>query len=406
MNTQQLPVAVIGAGPVGLAAASHLLEHGLEPLVLEAGDAAGAAVSQWGHIRLFSPWQYNIDSAARRLLEQAGWDSPHPTALPTGAELVEGYLRPLAATPELRHRIRFGTKVIQVSRNHEGLEAGGFLLRTEGRDSSDEVTARAVIDASGTWGQPNSLGRSGRPVPGEQSPAVQERMLGALPDVLGTHRERLKGQRIMVVGSGHSAINTLLSLAALQLKEPTTEIWWAIRGTDPERSYGGGPADQLPQRGALGQQLRQQVHTGRINLLTAATVDNLDATDQSLTATFTDGRELTVNWLASATGFRPDHTALAELELDLDPVLSAPRQLAPLIDPALHSCGTVPAHGADVLGHPEPHLFITGMKSYGTAPTFLMATGYEQVRSIAARLAGQDASARDLDLPQTGVCTA
>jgi len=86
------PVVVIGAGPVGLAAAAHLLEQGLEPLVLEAGDRVGAAVDQWGHIKLFSPWQYNIDAACRRLLLPTGWEEPRPAALPTGSELRYRYL--------------------------------------------------------------------------------------------------------------------------------------------------------------------------------------------------------------------------------------------------------------------------------------------------------------------------
>src|SRR6478672_4280129 len=65
-------VAIIGAGPVGLAAAAHVVERGLQPIVLEAGGSAGHAVRQWGHVQMFSPWEYNIDRAAARLLEQTG----------------------------------------------------------------------------------------------------------------------------------------------------------------------------------------------------------------------------------------------------------------------------------------------------------------------------------------------
>jgi hypothetical protein len=99
---------------------------------------------------------------------------------------------------------------------------------------------------------------------------------------------------------------------------------------------------------------------------------------------------------------------LREIRLDLDDVVEAPRALAPLIDPNLHSCGTVPPHGVAELAHPEPGFFIAGMKSYGRAPTFLLATGYEQVRSIADELAGDHTSAREVQLllPETGVCSA
>jgi hypothetical protein len=83
-------------------------------------------------------------------------------------------------------------------------------------------------------------------------------------------------------------------------------------------------------------------------------------------------------------------------------------ELTPLIDPNHHSCGTVPPHGADELTHPEPGYYAIGVKSYGRAPTFLLATGYEQVRSVVAALAGDWESARtaELDLPETGVCSA
>ena len=98
---------------------------------------------------------------------------------------------------------------------------------------------------------------------------------------------------------------------------------------------------------------------------------------------------------------------LSELRLDLDPIVESPRALAPLIDPNVHSCGTVPPHGAEELRQPEPGFYIVGMKSYGRAPTFLMLTGYEQVRSVVAELTGDLVAARrvELTLPATGVCS-
>jgi hypothetical protein len=120
-----------------------------------------------------------------------------------------------------------------------------------------------------------------------------------------------------------------------------------------------------------------------------------------------DGRSVTVDRVIPATGFRPDLSILSELRLDLDPAVDAPKALGPLIDPDFHSCGTVPAHGAKILAQPEKDFYLAGMKSYGRAPTFLMATGYEQVRSIAAALAGDTAAAdaMELELPETGVCS-
>ncbi len=410
-----LPVVVIGAGPVGLAAAAHLLEQGLEPLVLEAGDEIASAVRAWGHVRLFSPWEYDVDAAAARLLERTDWEPPAADDLPTGAELVADYLAPLAATAELVPRIRTGTRVVAVSRagvdktRSLGRAGRPYLVRTLHDEAVVDVTARGVIDTSGTWGQPNPLGGAGLPAVGEET--AQRWLAGPLPDVLGRDRARFAGRHTLVVGMGHSAATTLLALTRLQAQEPGTGISWAIRGRSPARLYGGGDSDGLPARGLLGSDLKAAVVSGAITLHREVTVAELVPDGDRLTVRGTgrDGAvlDLTVDVLAAATGFRPDLGMLREVRLDLDPGLEAPSRLAPLIDPDLHSCGTVPPHGHRDLTHPDDGFFLAGMKSYGRAPTFLLATGYEQVRSIAAALAG-DAAAADsvqLHLPATGVCS-
>jgi threonine dehydrogenase-like Zn-dependent dehydrogenase len=417
-RTSELPVVVIGAGPVGLAAAAHLLERGLEPLVLEAGDQPAAAVRCWGHVRLFSPWEYDVDAAAARLLDPAGWERPDPTELPTGAELVGRYLAPLAATPQLAGRIRTGTRVLAVSRvgvdktRTVGREGRPYLVRTITDGQVVDLTARAVIDASGTWGQPNPLGAAGLPAIGEDQ--ATHWLAGPLPDVLGTDRARFARQHTLVVGMGHSAANTLLALVELQRTEPSTRISWAIRGRSPARLYGGGDSDGLPARGLLGSALRAAVRSGAVTLLREVTITGLippvgGAGRLHVTGTGRDGVpvDLHVDALAAATGFRPDLAMLREVRLELDPGVEAPARLAPLIDPNSHSCGTVPPHGHGDLAHPDEGFYLVGMKSYGRAPTFLLATGYEQVRSIAAALAG-DTEAADsvqLHLPTTGVCS-
>jgi thioredoxin reductase len=414
----ELPVVVIGAGPVGLAAAAHLLERGLEPLVLEAGDQVGAAVREWGHVRLFSPWEYDVDAAAARLLEQAGWELPDRDALPTGAELIESYLAPLAATPELAPRVQTGTRVLAVTRDGVdktrtvGREGRPYLVRTVHDGQVVDLRARAVIDASGTWGRSNPLGAAGLPAIGEDR--AQPWLTGPLPDVLGADRKRFAGKHTLVVGMGHSAANTLLALVQLRQEEPDTEITWAIRGRSPARLYGGGDADGLPARGLLGSTLKSAVADGAITLIREVTITALtppaDGTGPlTVTGTGRDGEpvSLQVDAVAAATGFRPDLDVLREVRLDLDPAVEAPARLAPLIDPNFHSCGTVPPHGEALLAHPDEGFYIVGMKSYGRAPTFLLATGYEQVRSIAAALAGDAEAAQrvELRLPETGVCS-
>ncbi|GAA5082491.1 thioredoxin reductase [Thermocatellispora tengchongensis] len=405
-GTAGLPVVVIGAGPVGLAAAAHLAERGLDFLVLEAGEQAGASVAQWGHVRVFSPWKYDIDAAARRLLEAAGWTAPDPEWLPTGAELIRDYLAPLAAL--FGERVRTRARVSAISRlgydrvRTAGREDASFLIRLE---SGEEIRARAVIDASGTWSTPNVLGASGLPAHGEAeaAPLIDH----ALPDVLGADRAAYDSGHTLVVGAGHSAATTIIALAQL----PEAEITWAIRAGSAARAYGGGEADALPARGALGTRLHQLVTSGRVRLLTGFFTHAVERDGARVRVVGRDpsGAEqaVTADRIVAATGYRPDHAIAAELRLDLDPVLGSTRALAPLIDPNQHSCGTVPPHGVDELAHPEPGYYAIGVKSYGRAPTFLLATGYEQARSVVAALAGDWEAARDvrLELPETGVCS-
>ncbi|GIF47623.1 pyridine nucleotide-disulfide oxidoreductase [Asanoa ferruginea] len=406
-SLHDLPVVVIGGGPVGLAAAAHLAEREIPFVVLEAGDAPAAAVRQWGHVRLFSPWRYNVDAAARRLLADAGWVEPDLDVLPTGAQLADDYLRPLADLPALKPHVRYDSRVIAVTR--QGMDR----VRTANRATTpllvrlangDDLLARAVIDASGTWTNPNVLGASGIPAHGEgEAVAFLEH---ALPDVAGADRNRFAGKRTLVVGAGHSAANTLLSLAELAGQTPETSVVWAIRSTSPARTYGGEADDALPARGALGSRLRAHVEDGTIELVTGFAVEHLETTTDDRVRVSHGATTITADRIVSATGFRPDHTFVSELRLDLDPILGSTRALAPLIDPNEHSCGTVPPHGADELAQPEPGFYAIGVKSYGRAPTFLLATGYEQARSVVAALAGDWEAARDvqLDLPETGVC--
>ncbi|MGF9648250.1 NAD(P)-binding protein [Pseudarthrobacter oxydans] len=289
--TKALPVAVIGAGPVGLAAAAHLLERGLEPLLFEAGPTAGTAIA------------------------------------------------------------------------------------------------------------------SGLPALGED--AAKDRISEPLPDVTGRDRAEFAGRRVLVVGAGHSAANTLISLAGLAKDEPDTRIFWVVRGASAEKVYGGGDADGLPARGQLGARVRRLVEAGRIELQTGFGIAALKDTHSGVSVHAVDGRVVEADVVVPCTGFRPDLDILHELRLDLDPAVEAPVRLGPLIDPEFHSCGTVPPHGAKLLAHPDKHFYIVGMKSYGRAPTFLLATGYEQVRSVVAALAGdrEAADAVQLELPETGVCS-
>lgn len=401
------PVVVIGAGPVGLAAAAHLTRRNLPFVVLEAGAQIAASVRAWGHVRLFSPWRYVMDDAARALLAETCWQEPDGVLYPTGAELVDQYLVPLAAHPALAPQIRTGHRVVAVARqNHDKMQDAGradapFLVRYIHDGHEDQLLARAVIDASGTWAMPNPLGANGLVALGEH--AAADRIAYGIPDMRGAERARYAGRRVLVVGSGHSAFNALLDLAQL----PDTPITWAVRRTGTRQLFGGGTADGLAERGKLGTRAQQLVASGAIRLETGFRTTRVVTRNDAMLVNSDDGRSLgPFDEIIGCTGFRPDLAALRELRLELDPSVEAPGALAPLIDPNLHSCGSVPPHGVDELSHPETNFYIVGMKSYGRAPTFLLLTGYEQVRSVVAALAGDWAAARDvhLVLPETGVC--
>jgi thioredoxin reductase len=403
-----LPVAVIGAGPLGLAAAAHLLERGMEPLVLEAGDGPASAVTEWGHVRLFSPWPELVDKAAARLLEPSGWTAP-ASGYPTGGEWAARYLRPLAGA--LGGRVRYGTRVSGVSRKGRdrlasiGREGRPFTVHVTGPGGEERLEARAVIDASGTWRLPSPAGADGLPALGER--AAGDLIRYQIPDTAAP--ERFAGRHTVVVGSGHSAATAVIELARIAAARPGTKITWVLRRGVTSGTFGGGAADELPERGALGIRARRAVEDGLADLVTGFRTQEVrrDAAGRAVLVS-EDGRELAAaDSVVVLTGFRPDLSFLTEMRLDLDPVLQAPRKIADGIDPNVHSCGTATPTLARDLAHPEPGLFLVGMKSYGRAPTFLAMTGYEQVRSVAAELAGDhDAAARsELVLPDTGVCS-
>ena len=412
MRSSKLPVVIVGGGPVGLAAAAHVRSRELTPQVFEAGASAGAGIRRWGHVRMFSPWKYNVDRAAVAILERDGWVMPEGETYPTGDELADHYLEPLAGTRDLAPFITFNSRVVAVARqDHDlmkdaGRDTAPYLVRVAGPEGEHDVLAQAVIDASGTIETPGALGASGLPAIGER--ATGDRIFYGIPHVLGTHRARYEGRRVLVVGSGHSALNALLDLAALAAANANTHVVWAIRRPALGQLLGAAGNDRLEERGKLGSRVRALLEAGRLELVTGFHVDRITRTPDGLVVASAGPRRLrAVDEIIAATGFRPDWSMLSEVRLDLDPAVQSPRALAPLIDPNIHSCGTVRPHGAEELQQPDGNLFIIGMKSYGRAPTFLMLTGYEQARSVVAAIAGDWEAARrvELVLPETGVCS-
>lgn len=409
MNSQSTEqVVILGGGPIGLAAAAHLSSLSIPFTILEKGSQVGAAMIEWGHVQLFSPWSYVIDDKARELLSTTGWQEPDCDTYPTGREVVEQYLHPLASLPAIGSHLITGAEVISVSRKgvdkmkRVGRTRVPFLVHYMKDGALQSVTGRAVIDATGTWSAPNPARSSHTWLPDEQ--ALADRINYRIPDHT-RDTEQYSNKHVAVIGSGHSAIQSLLELTQIE----NTRVTWVIRRVSTRSVVGGGKNDQLSKRGELGNLAQSLIESGRVEVVSKFRVDQIkEAPDGKLELSSDEGQTVRgVDYVVANTGFRPSLDFLKEIRLDLDSATESPKQLAPLIDPNIHSCGTVRPHGEAILRQPEENFYLVGMKSYGRAPTFLLLTGYEQVRSIVAHLAGDEESAAkvSLVLPETGVCS-
>lgn len=385
------PAVVIGAGPVGLAVAVHLLTAGVRPIVLERGPEAAHHVRSWGHVPMFSTWRTNIDIKAAELLTATGWEAPPLEDFPTGKAFYELYLKPLASAPQVRDCLRLNAQVTGVARSAvgktdgQGRESAPFEIRyVDGDGTERRILARFVIDASGTWGTPRPLGASGLPALGEA--AAKGRISYGMPDILQADRPRFAGKRVLVAGSGYSALGNLLSLAQLAETEPGATIVWVMR-TDRRDALGAGP-NVLGQRAALGREVMDLAAKGCFQVIAPFAIEAVRPQASGAMSVVglegTSRRAVVVDEIIASVGIRGDLEMLSELQLDLDPRFECAPGIAELIDPALHTCGAVALHGAVELQLREANFFLAGIKSYGRTPTFLLANGYEQARSLAA----------------------
>ncbi|NUZ10305.1 NAD(P)-binding domain-containing protein [Pseudoalteromonas sp. McH1-7] len=405
MNTV-FDVVIIGAGPVGIAAAAHAKNNGLVPLVLEKGVTVGNAIKEWGHVRLFTKWSYLIDKEVEKILNHQGWKMPNLDEAPTGKELVDQYLAPAANAVELSKYIRYNAEVIAIAKEghskHTTQDRNEKNFVIHYRDAEQDVHiihSKAVIDASGTWSSPNPIGRDGLPVPGETKNS--DAIAYGIPDVLDKARDDYQGKTTLLIGGGHSAINVGLNLIALQNSAPDTKIYWGLRGENLDKLLGSGINDKVPARLKLGRAAQSAIDSGKLTLLSDLNVKQISREAEGLKVSLTSsgcGSHIYVDKIIVATGFKPDLHMLREIRLNLDEVVEAPRGIASMVDPNAHNCGSVPGHGAKELVHIDNNFYIVGMKSYGRAPSFLMLHGYEQVRSITAKLAGDEMSANEIRL--------
>ncbi len=412
-SNKNLPIVIIGAGPIGLATAAHLVEQNQSFILLEAGNEIAHNIRTWGHVTLFSPWRYNINKAAKSLLEGSDWIVPSLETIPTGHELIDLYLKPLAELKQIKPSIRLNSKVVGISRQlNDKMKSKNrfnqsFNIYVEKEDDIDIIEAKAVIDATGTWGNPNPVNSTGVWLKNEK--ALADHIKYGIPDI-NTNPKRYANKKVAVIGGGHSAINTLLALAELQSENPSTKLVWIMRKGTVEEAYGGEEKDALAARGALGVRIHELVDTGKVEVITPFYISQVKKEENIHIVGTINGEQKVLSGfeeLVVNAGNRPDLSINSELRLSIDSATESVQALAPLIDPNEHSCGTVREHGEEILRQPEMDFYIVGAKSYGRAPTFLMATGYEQVRSITAYLSGdEEASKRvELELPETGVCS-
>ncbi|MFJ6414342.1 NAD(P)-binding domain-containing protein [Terribacillus saccharophilus] len=272
--SNQLPVVIIGAGPVGLAAAAHLVEYDLPFVILEKGESVGSNILEWGHVQLFSPWEYNTNQAATKLLSETEWQHPDKDKLPTGQELVNEYLKPLSQLQVMQENIRFNSEVAAVTKDgadklkSDNRNERAFVVHFKNGSKLEKVRASTIIDASGTWQNPNPpyadgiwLDSSIRDSVHTNIPAVQQQP------------ELFKDKHTVVIGSGHSALNTLLNLAVLKVDYPSTKISWILRRESPVSAFGGEEQDQLAARGALGSSAHKLVEQGVIDVFAPFNVE-------------------------------------------------------------------------------------------------------------------------------------
>ncbi|MEU2911951.1 hypothetical protein ACFYM3_13415 [Streptomyces massasporeus] len=408
MKQHQPHVAILGAGPVGLDAALACADAGWPFTVYEAADTVAAHVRDWGHVRLFTPWDLNVSRRMRARLPHA----PTGDACPTGNELADEILSPVAQLPALEGRIRYRTPVAGIARNgllkHEQIgtdtrAAAPFRLLLDtpsgsagGTLTSGEETAEAslVLDCTGTYSHPNTLGQGGIPAPGER--ALHSRITRTLPAVGDPARW---AGTVLLVGAGKSAQTAARDLAAL----PGTRLEWVVRSPAPD--WGAVPDDTLPGRREL-VSTAQTLATGgndRVTVHTGAHVQSLSSApvaadgDRVLVrlATVDGSREVLADHVVSLTGYTGDHALYRQLQVHECYATGAPMNLsAALLGTAGSDCLTQPATGIAQLRSPEPDFFILGAKSYGRLNTFLLRTGYQQVDEIAAEYAAMEGPRR------------
>lgn len=413
-------LAILGAGPIGLEAALAAVDAGMPFTLYDAGQEPAANVRAWGHVRLFTPWRMNVSPRMRRHLEAADEAPPadrEDGACPTGGELAERLYDRVAALPQIAPRLRLGTRVRAVGREgllkHEEIATAAragrpFLLLLTREDGSERVErADVVIDATGTFGQANSLGDGGIPAPGELQ--LDGEIRRAIPD-LARDAADWAGRTVLLAGAGASAQTAVRGLAELARSAPGTRVIWALRRAEP--AWGSPPDDPLPERARLAAAaaelaggaspavtVQRGVVVEGVARVAAGARDGRDGRNGRIVVTLgqtrgsgLDGdgaRQVTVDRVLSLTGAVGDHQIYRQLQVHECYATCGPIKLsAALLAAAAGDCLEQTSHGVEALTNPEPGFYILGSKSYGRNNSFLLRVGWDQVTEVFAALRG------------------
>lgn len=393
MTDAKPTIAILGAGPTGLEAALAAADGGHPFTLFEAAPSVAGNVRAWGHVRLFTPWDLNVSPRMRRHLEAAGIEVPSGTDCPTGQELAERLLDPIAGLREVSPNLRLGTQVLAVGREgllkHEEIatqERGRrpfriLVAEPGGRERIHH--ADVVIDTTGTWGHPNSLGDGGIPAPGER--IFDGEIRRHLPD-FAREAADWAGKTVLLAGAGHSAQTAARDLAALAQEAPGTRVVWVLR--NPEPSWGTHEGDSLPERARLAAEA-QALAGGAAPTVSSrrgVVVEEITKPNGRFEVTLRNGNHretVTVDRILSLTGAVGDQTLYRQLQVHECYATCGPIKLsAALLGAGASDCLAQTTHGADTLTNPEPGFYILGSKSYGRNNTFLMRIGWEQVGEV------------------------
>jgi thioredoxin reductase len=391
-------IAILGTGPIGLEAALAAATLRLPFTVYERGRI-GEHLRRWGHVRLFTPFGMNSTPAGRAQLrvEKLQDKIPAESDLLTGREHLSAYLEPLAKSALLRDRLRMETTVLHVGRRgflkedypddpRRGQQPFVLFLRNDTREFVEE--ADVVLDCTGTYGQPRSLGDGGIPALGELS--SRPHIVWGLEDVLGEKRNTYADKTTLVVGSGYSAATSVCQLATLAQKHPTTWVVWLARGDGSSQPIKRFVNDTLRERDQIAVRANMLATRGdgNVEFHARTVIESIECAgaDKGFTVqTRCAGKPATwqVDCVIANVGYSPNTELYRELQIHESYISLGPMKLAT----ALHNhagadCLTIPCFDGALLTNPEANFFILGAKSYGRRSHFLLRIGFEQVREV------------------------